>query len=448
MKIRKNVGITLISLVITIIVLIILAGISINLVLGENGLLTQAQKAKDKTDEAVKNEISSLGELEDILHETETGIVVEKVEDANPGELEQSETDTYTINSIEDLVAFAHNVTTGTDNYEGKTVKLGLSLDFASTKSYVNANRTDYEKYGYNGELKKLLNENGFIPIGTQKRNIDSNESIKSTFNGTFDGNKKTIYNLTINKTVQSADTNGNIGIFTVNNGTIQDLNIKNANLNVDMQDNNKWKCVGILAAVNSSKGKIDRCSISGKISGNVLTSCDVGGIAGSSSGEISNSFSEVDMSITGESGFIYEGLIVGSCSGTIKNVYSKGTIHPQKCGVVGGVVGNCNISGEVKNAYTVSKIKAEYDDNTGYLVLGAFCQDDQGKRISNCYYLENNIEIIGNGRTLSKIGEEKTEEYMKGEEFVDKLNNGQEGNPWKQDINNINDGYPILSWQ
>ena len=371
MKIRKNVGITLISLVITIIVLIILAGISINLVLGENGLLTQAQKAKDKTDEAVKNEISSLGELEDILHETETGIVVEKVEDANPGELEQSETDTYTINSIEDLVAFAHNVTTGTDNYEGKTVKLGLSLDFASTKSYVNANRTDYGKYGYNGELKKLLNESGFIPIGTQNTDIENIK--KYIFNETFDGNKKTIYNLIINKTVQSTDTDKHIGIFTLNYGTIQDLNIENANLNIDLQTD-IWKCVGILVAANSSIGKIDRCSISGKISGTILNNCDVGGIAGAAAGEISNSFSKVDTTILCKNSYVNEGLIVGSCSGTIKNVYSKGTIHTQNSHVVGGVVGSCGTSGYMNNAYTVSKIKAEYDDASN-LHLGAFCR-------------------------------------------------------------------------
>ncbi len=48
----------------------------------------------------------------------------------------------------------------------------------------------------------------------------------------------------------------------------------------------------------------------------------------------------------------------------------------------------------------------------------------------------------------MAKIGEGKTEEYMKGEGFVAELNDGQEGSPWKQDINNINDGFPILSWQ
>lgn len=42
-------GITLISLVVTIVVLIILATVSINLVLGENGIIGQAQKAKEYT---------------------------------------------------------------------------------------------------------------------------------------------------------------------------------------------------------------------------------------------------------------------------------------------------------------------------------------------------------------------------------------------------------------
>ena len=46
----KNTGITLIALVITIIVLLILAGISIAMLTGENGLLTKASDAKTKTE--------------------------------------------------------------------------------------------------------------------------------------------------------------------------------------------------------------------------------------------------------------------------------------------------------------------------------------------------------------------------------------------------------------
>ena len=43
---KNNKGITLVALVVTIIVLIILAGISINLLLGDNGIITKAQDAK------------------------------------------------------------------------------------------------------------------------------------------------------------------------------------------------------------------------------------------------------------------------------------------------------------------------------------------------------------------------------------------------------------------
>lgn len=49
---RNNKGITLIALVITIIVLLILAGVSIAMLTGENGLLTQATTAKEDTKKA------------------------------------------------------------------------------------------------------------------------------------------------------------------------------------------------------------------------------------------------------------------------------------------------------------------------------------------------------------------------------------------------------------
>lgn len=49
---RNQKGITLIALVITIIVLLILAGVSIAMLTGENGILTQAGRAKDNTSDA------------------------------------------------------------------------------------------------------------------------------------------------------------------------------------------------------------------------------------------------------------------------------------------------------------------------------------------------------------------------------------------------------------
>ena len=48
---------------------------------------------------------------------------VEQVTDEKPGELEKEDENTLVINSIEDLIFFAYDVTNG-NNYSGKTVKL------------------------------------------------------------------------------------------------------------------------------------------------------------------------------------------------------------------------------------------------------------------------------------------------------------------------------------
>ena len=53
---KKESGITLVALVVTIIVLLILAGVAISLTIGKNGILTRAQDATEKWDEATKNE--------------------------------------------------------------------------------------------------------------------------------------------------------------------------------------------------------------------------------------------------------------------------------------------------------------------------------------------------------------------------------------------------------
>ena len=68
MEKREQKGITLIALVITIIVLIILAGVSITMLTGENGIITQAKESKEKTEEAKGNEIKILGKYEKFVN--------------------------------------------------------------------------------------------------------------------------------------------------------------------------------------------------------------------------------------------------------------------------------------------------------------------------------------------------------------------------------------------
>ena len=45
--IRKNGGITLIALIVTIVVILILTGITVNVAVGDNGLITQARKTRE-----------------------------------------------------------------------------------------------------------------------------------------------------------------------------------------------------------------------------------------------------------------------------------------------------------------------------------------------------------------------------------------------------------------
>ena len=65
---KRNKGITLIALVITIIVLLILAGVSIAMLTGENGILTQAQRAKNETEKAEMEEQNTLEQMESYLN--------------------------------------------------------------------------------------------------------------------------------------------------------------------------------------------------------------------------------------------------------------------------------------------------------------------------------------------------------------------------------------------
>ena len=57
-------GITLIALVLIIIVLLILAGISISVLAGENGLLNKAISAKEKTETAQNDEMEKIVKME------------------------------------------------------------------------------------------------------------------------------------------------------------------------------------------------------------------------------------------------------------------------------------------------------------------------------------------------------------------------------------------------
>lgn len=62
---KEQKGITLVALVITIIVLLILAGITISLTLGEHGIIRRAQNAGNTYQQAANNEVNWLNYIDD-----------------------------------------------------------------------------------------------------------------------------------------------------------------------------------------------------------------------------------------------------------------------------------------------------------------------------------------------------------------------------------------------
>ena len=103
LNLKERKGITLIALVITIIVLLILAGVSIAMLTGQNGILTQANNAKDETEQANAKE---------------------KVESAVIATMSQSKRGTLDADKL---------VTEITNNYGGTATKTGTGFPVNTT---------------------------------------------------------------------------------------------------------------------------------------------------------------------------------------------------------------------------------------------------------------------------------------------------------------------------
>ena len=83
-QIKNESAITLVALVVTIIVLIILAGISISLVIGNNGIMQKAVKGREDYTGAAINEQQDLNKIEDYIEDnTSNAVKIESVKGGN-----------------------------------------------------------------------------------------------------------------------------------------------------------------------------------------------------------------------------------------------------------------------------------------------------------------------------------------------------------------------------
>ena len=94
-------GITLIALVVTIVVLLILAGVTINAVFSDSGIIKKAQNAQNKANESIQKDMKQINNLENWIDEA-TGQadknITKKLEEAINNALNGRET--FNINEL------------------------------------------------------------------------------------------------------------------------------------------------------------------------------------------------------------------------------------------------------------------------------------------------------------------------------------------------------------
>ncbi len=357
----KEKGITLIALIVTIVVLLILAGVSISLLTGENGIIGHAKKAKFITEIEEIQEKINLKELEeeDVKFGTVNGIlgkassyneklVVENGKLAyNPEKITEEEK-----KWLEEIgiVAKSNYYLIMMENtkakYTGQT-NIGTIEEF---KNLVNSGNFNYD-IAYIIENITIQEEN-WTPIG----NTEGNK-----FTKTLEGNNYIIKGLKIDRA------SDNQGLFGYNAGNIKDIIIENANI--------KGKnYVGGLVG-REQGGTIENIEISeGTITGNYC----VGGIIGrgenttidhcSNNGVIignGNDVADVNGMYHAEVG----GIAGGVNPGKIKNCHNHNTVKSTRGICIGGITGS---------AYNKSLIYECYNEGT----IGALQKDIQEQNI------------------------------------------------------------------
>ena len=234
---RKEKGITLIALVITIIVLLILAGVSIAMLTGENGILGQATNAKKETEEAEEKEKIQLAVLDAISKNND--LTEENLQTEIDDEFGEGETKVYP-NGDEDFSVIFQNKDSNYRIEDGEVTKIDIAFkienkeDLQDFAEQVNNGNTFKDEYVYLLNDINLNNEE----CDTIGYYIDADNN--QPFAGIFEGNNKKISEIDINKPEEF------IGMFPYNRGTIRDLILESGNITAEsgrwFYNTKRWK--------------------------------------------------------------------------------------------------------------------------------------------------------------------------------------------------------------
>ena len=194
-------GITLIALVVTVVVLIILAGVSINAVLGNNGIIKKANQAASVTKEAEVKEAINRTILEFYLtndYETLEDFLKAKAEDGSIDSVTKNADGTLTVKKGE------YSVTV-----ENKTNSSGGSSSGGSTGGETQTPEITV------GEVKVVANSNGTGSAITDAASVYLGNTLYITFSYSITGGTTTV-----DKTIPYAVTANGTYTFTVT-GTV-----------------------------------------------------------------------------------------------------------------------------------------------------------------------------------------------------------------------------------
>ncbi|MBR2290675.1 MAG: hypothetical protein IJ867_08970 [Clostridia bacterium] len=209
-QIAKKTGITLIALIITIIVLLILAGVTINVLVGDNGVVSKAMEASEKANSSSERELIETASIGSLTEESK----YKKIDFVNFRNLinKQFEDDAITLKLNGNNSAFIKINNTDRFYYVDDTGKV-LSNDEVikiSTANDLKAFRDDVNNgNSYSGKVILLIDNitlninEEWEAIGTYPMTSTSptNTELNKPFSGIFDGNGFEINGMYINTT-------------------------------------------------------------------------------------------------------------------------------------------------------------------------------------------------------------------------------------------------------
>ncbi len=189
-----------------------------------------------------------------------------------------------------------------------------------------------------------------------------------SGFGGKFDGQGHVISNLSF---LVDQALSYYVGLFgqVESTGCITDLQLDA----VEIAFGDMGGQIGGL--VGNSSGSVQRCGVSGTITGK--EGWRVGGLVGENSGSIEESYADVDLEIVDNS---QAGGLVGSSEGEITNVYATGRISTGQDSIwSGGLIGL--LHGELTHGYASGFVK-------GGKYVGGLVGNESFSNIIGCYFL------------------------------------------------------------